>query len=205
MTHSSFIDDLKVFGQQTEDPLVKKNFYGFNHSLLSFKSKNNYLADQLSKTVLKTNDNKQLVEIHNRPYLVKRIMKKLKYCPISLFLHNNPKEMKGAKSLLERKELISNCAGIFCVSKYIKNQFLDGLNVGCKKVFVLHNGVHRKLTKFPKKKKEVLFVGRIVTEKGVDLYVDTIRSVAPKFPDWNFNMIGSSKLGEIDRSYAQKF
>jgi glycosyltransferase involved in cell wall biosynthesis len=92
------------------------------------------------------------------------------------------------------------------VSKYIKNQFLDGLNVGCKKVFVLHNGVHRKLTKFPKKKKEVLFVGRIVTEKGVDLYVDTIKSVAPKFPDWSFNMIGSSKLGEIDnqKSYAQK-
>ena len=34
MTHSSFIDDIKVFGQQTEDPLFKKNFYGFNHSLL---------------------------------------------------------------------------------------------------------------------------------------------------------------------------
>lgn len=206
MTYSNFIDDIKVFGQQTEDPLFQKNFCGFNHSLLSFKSKNNYLADQLSKTVLKTNDNKQLVEIHNRPYLVKRIMKKLKYCPISLFLHNNPKEMKGAKSIIERKELISNCAGIFCVSKYIKNQFLDGLNGDCKKVFVLHNGVHRKLTKFPKKKKEVLFVGRIVTEKGVDLYVDTIRSVAPKFPDWSFNLIGSSKLGEIDNkeTYAQK-
>ena len=29
-----------------------------------------------------------------------------------------------------------------------------------------------KLKKFPTKKKEVLFVGRLVPEKGVDLYVD---------------------------------
>ena len=43
-------------------------------------------------------------------------------------------------------------------------------------------------------------------EKGVDLYVNAISSIAPKFPDWNFNLIGSSKLGEIDNygSYADK-
>ena len=40
----------------------------------------------------------------------------------------------------------------------------------------------------------------------MDLYVDTINSIAQKFPDWSFNLIGSSKLGEIDinEPYAQK-
>ena len=32
--------------------------------------------------------------------------------------------MKGAKSTLERKELILDCAAIFCVSEFIRNQFL---------------------------------------------------------------------------------
>ncbi len=199
MRYSNYLDDIRVFGQQTENPIFQKNFFGFKYSVWSFKSKNNYLADQLSKYILKNNKNRNLVEIHNRPYLVKRIKKKLKACPISLFLHNNPKDMNGAKSTLERQELISDCAAIFCVSEFIRNQFLDGLNGDFENVFVLYNGVERKLTRFPKKKKEVLYVGRIVPEKGVDLYVDTIKSIAPKFPDWSFNLIGSSKLGEIDK------
>ena len=154
MKYSCFLKDIKVFGQKTTDPLFKNNFVGIKYSLLSFKSKNKYLADQLSKTILKSNDNKQLIEIHNRPYLVKTIKKKIKSCPISLFLHNNPKEMRGSKSIFERKELISNCAAIFCVSEYIRNEFIDGLNRNCEKVFVLYNGVERELTKFPKKKKK---------------------------------------------------
>ena len=92
MLYSNFIDDIRVFGQKTEDPLFQKNFFGVNYSVTSFKSKNNYLADQLSKFVLKTNENRNLVEIHNRPYLVKRIKKKLKVSPISLFLHNDQKK-----------------------------------------------------------------------------------------------------------------
>ena len=146
MKHSRFLKDIRVFGQKTIDPLFKNNFVGIKYSLLSLKSKNKYLADQLSKTILKSNDNKQLIEVHNRPYLVKTIKKKVKSCPISLFLHNNPKEMKGSKSISERKELILNCAAIYCVSEYIRNEFIDGLNINCEKVFVLYNGVERQLT-----------------------------------------------------------
>ena len=45
-----------------------------------------------------------------------------------------------------------------------------------------------------------MFVGRIVEEKGVQLYVNTISSIAQKFPDWTFNLIGSSKLGDMDNN-----
>ena len=200
MHYSNYLKDILVFGQQTVDPLFPGNFVGINYSIFSFKSKNNYLADHLSKNVIKTNDENQLIEVHNRPYLVKRIKKKVKSCPISLFLHNNPKEMKGAKTVKEREELILKCEAIFCVSKFIKKQFLDGINKNIEKIHVLYNGVDRKQKKIPKKKKEVLFVGRIVEEKGVEIYVNTISSIAQKFPDWTFNLIGSSKLGEIDHN-----
>ena len=79
MRHSKFLDDIRVFGQLTENPMFQKNFVGIKYSLLSFKSKNNYLADHLSKKLLEENNTNQVVEIHNRPHLVKRIKKKVNF------------------------------------------------------------------------------------------------------------------------------
>ena len=61
---------------------------------------------------------------------------------------------------------------------------------------MLYNGVDKKLKKFPKKKKEILFVGRLVPEKGVHHYIDCVKLIADSYPDWNFGLIGSFKLGE---------
>ena len=54
-----------------------------------------------------------------------------------------------------------------------------------------------KLSIFPeKKKKRFCLLEGLVSEKGVDLYVDTITSVSQNFPDWTFGIIGSFKLGK---------
>ena len=79
--------------------------------------------------------------------------------------------MRGSKSILEREKILDQCAAIFCVSEYIRKQFLDGIEANQNKVYVLHNGVDRKIKKLPVKKKEVLFVGRLVLEKGVEGYL----------------------------------
>ena len=34
MRHSKFLDDIRVFGQHTENPMFKKNFVGIKYSLL---------------------------------------------------------------------------------------------------------------------------------------------------------------------------
>jgi glycosyltransferase involved in cell wall biosynthesis len=206
LNHSHYIDDIQVFGQKTENPLFKKNFWGFNYSFLSLKRKNCFLADQMLKVILNCDDKYQIIEIHNRPYLLDRVIKKTCKFPITLFFHNDPKTMRGSKSILEREKIIEQCAAIFCVSKYIRKQFLDGIKVNHNKVYVLHNGVDRTINKLPIKKKEVLFVGRLVFEKGVDLYVDSVSAVAKMFPDWNFGLIGSYRLGDNDNtnSYADK-
>lgn len=206
LLHTNYLKNIKVFGQQTSEPLFKKNFVGIKYSLLSFKNKNNFLANEMIRHILSNKNEQQLIEVHNRPFLVNKIKKRINLYPISLFLHNNPKEMKGSKTLHERVSLLSNCSAVFCVSEYVKNEFIDGITENLHKVFVLYNGVERKLREFPAKKNEVLFVGRLVHEKGVELYVDVIKSVASKYPDWSFNLIGSTKLGETDdeNSYAFK-
>ena len=203
MIHSKYLDHIKIFGQNVKSPFFKNNFVGLNYSFLSFKSKNKFLAHEMLKIINNDDDNKQLIEIHNRPYLVNKIKEKNKF-PISLFFHNNPQNMKGSKSVEERENILSKCTAIFCVSEYVKKKFLEGINKNFKTVHVLHNGVERKLKRFPIKKKEVLFVGRLVPEKGVDLYVDVINEVAHKFPDWEFDLIGSSRLGDdkIKGSFA---
>lgn len=113
-----------------------------------------------------------------------------------MFLHNDPKTMKGSESIKDREKLIRKCAAIFCVSDYVKKKFLEGISIYSDNVHVLHNGVQRKLKKFPTKKKQILFVGRLVHEKGVHLYVDAIKAIAMKYPDWSFGLIGSFRLGD---------
>ena len=195
LSYSKFLSHIKIYGQDVENPLFKDNFEGIKYSILSLKSKNVFLAQKMIEIMSKDISKKQLIETHNRPYLIEKIAKNSNY-PIILFLHNDPQEMNGSKLVKDRKKLLEKCEVIFCVSEYIKIKFLEGILINKEKVHVLYNGVDRHLKKFPIKKKEILFVGRLVLEKGVDLYVDVVENIAKKFPDWTFDLIGSFRLGE---------
>ncbi len=204
LLHTKFLDEIKIYGQNVEHPLFKDNFVGLNYSIFSFKSKNKFLASKMLKTLSNDNNHKKLIEIHNRPYLLDHIVDRNKFA-ISLFLHNDPQTMKGSKSIRERENILKKCVAVFCVSEYIKGKFLEGIFKDKDKVHVLYNGVSRKLKKFPEKKKEILFVGRLVPEKGVELYVNTTRLIASSFPEWNFGLIGSFKLGYNNNNlYARR-
>ncbi len=205
LNHSIFFRDIVVYGQYVDTPLFKDNFLGIKYPFFSFRSKNIFLAKKMLSIISNTSENKQLIEIHNRPYLIDFIVKENNF-PVSLFFHNDPKTMRGSKSVKERENILKACAAVFCVSEYIKRQFLEGISSDYKKVHVLYNGVERSAKKFPQKKKKILFVGRLVVEKGVDLYVQVINSIAKNYPDWSFGLIGSSRLGENQNSnsYASK-
>ncbi|MDB3914662.1 glycosyltransferase family 4 protein [Alphaproteobacteria bacterium] len=195
LLHTKFLGNIRVYGQNVENPLFKNNFEGIKYSIFSLKSKNVFLAHQMLKIISKESSEKQLIEIHNRPYLIEQMARNSNF-PMTLFLHNDPQTMKGSKSIQDRKNILEKCAAVFCVSEYIRNKFLEGISLSREKVHVLHNGVDKKLKKFPVKKKEVLFVGRLVSEKGVDLYVDVVENIAKNFSDWTFEIIGSLRLGD---------
>ena len=65
--------------------------------------------------------------------------------------------MRGSKSIKDRENILKKCVAVFCVSEYIKKQFIEGVSFHKEKVHVLHNGVEKTLEKFPTKKKEILF------------------------------------------------
>ncbi len=203
LLHTNYLNQIKIFGQDVDNPLFKDNFVGLTYSILSLKGKNKFLAQEMLKIINKDIDKKQLIEIHNRPHLIDLISNNNKF-PISMFFHNDPQTMKGSKSINERENILDKCAAIFCVSEYIKKKFLEGIKSDLNKIHVLYNGVQRKIQKFPKKNKEILFVGRLVPEKGVDLYVDAVKSISSYYPEWSFGLIGSFKLGEtkINNNFA---
>ena len=196
INYSQYKNEIRVFGRSVENPIYPENFVSIKNSKIFFKSKNKFLAEQMCKIINNDDtDRKQMIEIHNRPYIFKYIFKRVNNLPISLFFHNDSIEMSGSKSIKERQFLMDNAKNIFCVSKFIKDKFLFGLKNSHNNVHVLYNGIERPLKKFPTKKKEILFVGRLVKEKGVDIYVKAISNIAQMFPEWKFYIIGSSHLG----------
>ena len=70
---------------------------------------------------------------------------------------------------------------------------MDGIKDDLDKVVVLYNGVIRFQKVMPKKLKQIIYVGRIVKEKGVDLFVEAIKEIYKDFKDWNFKIIGTPR------------
>lgn len=203
--YSSYKTSILVYGQFVDSPILPCNFIGIKKPRNILKSKNIFMAQEICKIIKKKKDTEHLIEVHNRPYLVKIFDATLDNKSIIFFFHNDPLTMKGSKSVSERLDLLSRVNYICCVSNFIKKQFLEGITTNSEKVIVIYNGVSRNLMTFPKKKKEIIYVGRIVKEKGVHLYVDAIKEIYSKLNSWNFKIIGSVKLGyNIHSDYYSK-
>lgn len=200
MKHSKYINDITVYGKNVKNPIYLENFVGITPKKFLFLNKNKFLAKQMVLKILNNKNDRQLVEIHNRPYLFKFLHNSLKKFPISIFFHNNPLDMNGAKKIEQRQYMVDNAAAIFCVSKFIRSKFLEGLDQNKDNVHVLYNGVERELKKFPRKSKKVLFVGKILPEKGVHIFCEAVSQINKIYPNWDFGIIGSGL--EKKRKYS---
>ena len=72
--HSEYVNQIKVFGQNVENPLFKDNFIGFKHSVLSFQSKNRFLASKMIESISKDTDKKQLIDETKNSEIFKSVM-----------------------------------------------------------------------------------------------------------------------------------
>ncbi len=192
---SEFKNTIKVYGQYTGNPFNQKNFVGLKvNKFFNFGKNKSILNKYLNSFYF--NNNKTIIEIHNRPYLFNIASERLKNHPVSLHYHNDPTTMKGSKTIAQRKHIIKKASAIYFVSNFIKNKFLEDIKGNFENLYVLPNGIQRTLREMPNKKKEVLFVGRLVPEKGAHLFVKSIKNIVSKNPDWHFQIIGTAKAGQ---------
>lgn len=148
-----------------------------------------------------------LIEVHGRCALAERIAKALPEVPVVLFQHNDPRGMKGGETAADRARLAHHLAGVFSNSSYIEQCFRDGLSdadlAGCA-LRVTRLGVERITKTPPPKSRTVLFVGRMVPEKGALETAEAIAEVLPKFPDWRFRLIGARRFEDSpENDYAR--
>jgi UDP-glucose:(glucosyl)LPS alpha-1,2-glucosyltransferase len=148
-----------------------------------------------------------LVEVHNRArlfcHLARRLGPRIQLC---LHLHNDPQTMEGLRTPAERARLLERASIVYCVSSYIRDRFIDGVEGSLERVVILYNGISLPPVDQVPRQQAILFVGRLIPEKGVDELFGALRHVATKLPDWRAVIIGQAperNRSRYDRMLAQ--
>ena len=190
MSKSNLFNQTKIYGYiKTKGKPLTRNFINLplNKSFLS-KTKDYMYSFYKNFSIY----NFEIIEIHNRPQYLKFLIKKKVNSNFLLIFHNNPLEIKGSKTIKERLFLLENCHKILFVSKWVKNKFFTGLgittNLNCEIVFPSINLVKN----FNKKKKKlIIFAGKLNSSKGYDVFGETIIKILDKYPEWKAVVAGS--------------
>ena len=148
-----------------------------------------------------------LVEVHGRAQVARFVCQKRPDLPVILYLHNDPRDMRGAKTEDERLWLMKHLAGIICVSDYIKSCFLDGLEtngINNDTVQSVLNGTTKSDELHLPKEKSILIIGRMVPEKGILPACHAIAKVLEAFPDWQLHVVGGRHFRKTSPSNYEK-
>lgn len=147
------------------------------------------LIDQLRKRQI------GIIEVHNRVQNFFQLAKAFSNTPISLYFHNDPQTIKGAMTPKERWKIAERADAIYCCSDYVRRRFLTGLEAArSDHVHVVYHGVPP-LTPKPRKDPLILFVGRLIPEKGALELAQAAQKLLPYFPNWQIAFVGSNRPG----------
>ena len=181
-----------IYGHTKSKKYLTKNYININLKNLKskIKSTTNEYAVKLIKDLNYKNFN--IVEIHNRPQLLDKLMDKVKSRFIFYF-HNDPLSMKGSKKISERLKILNSVDKLIFVSEWVRDRFFLDIDKKLQtKTEVIYPSVHRQRP--VKKKKNIIFVGRLNHSKGYDLFKETIIKILDEFPQWS-----AYSLGDEDR------
>ena len=137
-----------------------------------------------------------LIEVHNKPDLADRLSRWFPPRRIALFLHNDPRSMRGAQSPRERASLSARLGRIVCVSRYIAGCWTEAL------VDSATPDVQPNCLDIPPspdlrpetRERAIVFAGRIVADKGADGFVRACALALPALPGWRAVMIGADRF-----------
>ena len=122
--YSKYKKNIKIYGNTSFKKKLLKNYTNLKFKKFFFRSSSSaYVKKFLEVENIKKSN---LIEIHNRPEYIDSIYKKNKN--IVLYFHNNPLEMKLAKTVNERINLLTICSKIVFNSEWSKNRFLTNLD-----------------------------------------------------------------------------
>jgi UDP-glucose:(glucosyl)LPS alpha-1,2-glucosyltransferase len=136
-----------------------------------------------------------LAEVHNRPDVALHLARRFPTLPVLLVIHNDPQGMRRARTPAERAALLDRL-GVATVSGWLRARFFDGVS-SSRPVAVLPNCID--ITEIPpappERAPKILFVGRVVADKGADSFVRACARALPDLPGWRAEMLGADRFG----------
>ena len=190
-----------IYGHTKFKKYLTSNYININ--LKNLKSKLKSTTNEYSKKLIKDLNLKDydIVEIHNRPQLLHKLLEKVKNRFIFYF-HNDPLSMKGSQSINERIKILNSTDRIIFVSEWVRYRFFLDLDKKLQsKTEVIYPSVN--LQRPVKKKKSIIFVGRLNYSKGYDLFKDAISKILDEFPVWKAFSIGDEERRSIYISHPK--
>ncbi len=178
-----------VLGAACKSPFADVAFRGVRESWYPGSRSRRY-SDGLSRHLGQT----KLIEVHNRAEVALILAHRRPNARVSLFLHNDPQTMRGLQTATLRTQAAAKLAGIVCVSKFLADQLCVGAPTAV--ATVLPNCMDLSALPAPATQREplILFVGRLVADKGADSFVEACRQVLPFLPGWRAEMIGADRF-----------
>ena len=190
-----------IFGNTLPGKYLTKNYKNISLDSLKFKFKstsNEYIEKLISELTKKKFD---IIEIHNRPLILFRLMKKVSSKYI-MYYHNDPLTMSGSKSISERKEILKKVEKLIFISKWVKDRFFKGLDSNhLNKTQIICHSIEKR--KKVKKFKLITFVGKLNHSKGYDIFKDALLEILDKFPEWRSLSVGDESRRDIYINHKQ--
>jgi glycosyltransferase involved in cell wall biosynthesis len=190
---SRFRERIQIIGRPLAKPLPGFDYVGLEPAWAGLVGRNLGLAERLLRRLGGRRD--VLVEVHNRPKVLHYLALRAPDLPLALHLHNDPTTMQGARSSVARARILRHAQAVWCVSGFVRDRFLLGVDGEASKAQVVPNGARRDLASPPAKERTVLFVGRLIEDKGPDHLVEALAAILPRHPDWRALVVGASRPG----------
>jgi UDP-glucose:(glucosyl)LPS alpha-1,2-glucosyltransferase len=136
-----------------------------------------------------------LIEVHNRPELALWLARRMPRTPVLLFLHNDPQAMRRAATSAERARLLRRLARVVVVSGYLQRRLLEGISQPAQCPAILPNAIDLSALPPPRPREPlILFAGRVVPEKGPDVFVAACSVALPELTGWRAELIGADRF-----------
>lgn len=105
------------------------------------------------------------------------------------------------------KQSVKHADKIIVPTEFIKKKIIEFDKSLKEKIIVLPNFIDLKEfpSNAPEKKNEIVFVGRIVRHKNVDLLIEAFESIAKDFPEWKLKIFGSIDDRKLFEKISKKF
>ena len=190
-----------IYGHTKSKKYLTTNY--INIILKNIKSKLKSTTNEYAEKLIKdlNSKNYDIIEIHNRPQLLLKLLNKVKSRFIFYF-HNDPLSMKGSKFINERLKILNSVDRLIFVSEWVRNRFFLDIDKKLQsKTDVIYPSVHKQKPSI--KNKNIIFVGRLNHSKGYDLFKEAIIKILDEFPKWWAYSVGDEERRSIYISHSR--